>query len=262
MPLAEYEAAWDEEIERAKQAVAEQHDEVVELGGLYVLGTERHESRRIDNQLRGRSGRQGDPGESRFYLSLTDELMRNFNPGVAQRIMNSPSIPDDMALEFGFVSKAIQNAQAQVEGRNAEQRKNVLKYDDVMNRQREVIYTERRKVLEGADLAEVARDLTVEDIGDHLYTKGQPDPDLVIRTSGEQRLGGRRTAWDVDVDRHHPVAAAHHRVAEVVISTTVGAGSHGDDVARLGHLVVDLAQHRRHLLTDPARDDHQVRLPG
>lgn len=144
-----YEARWPEVLAEAEAAVEDAHRAVIEAGGLYVVGTERHDSRRIDNQLRGRSGRQGDPGESRFYLSLTDELMRNFNPGVAQRIMNSPSIPDDMALEFGFVSKAIQNAQAQVEGRNAEQRKNVLKYDDVMNRQREAIYTDRRSILEG-----------------------------------------------------------------------------------------------------------------
>ena len=109
-----YEARWPEVLAQAEAAVEDAHRAVIEAGGLYVVGTERHDSRRIDNQLRGRSGRQGDPGESRFYLSLTDELMRNFNPGVAQRIMNSPSIPDDMALEFGFVSKAIQNAQAQV----------------------------------------------------------------------------------------------------------------------------------------------------
>ncbi|MBO0897810.1 preprotein translocase subunit SecA [Arthrobacter sunyaminii] len=150
----EYEAAWPDALEKAREAVATEQQEVIDLGGLYVLGTERHESRRIDNQLRGRSGRQGDPGESRFYLSLTDDLMRLFNSGAAERIMNSSSMPDDVALESKLVSKAIQNAQGQVEGRNAEQRKNVLKYDDVLNRQREAIYGDRRRILEGDDLQE------------------------------------------------------------------------------------------------------------
>ena len=149
----EYEAAWPEALEAAKQAVKDEHEEVLNLGGLYVLGTERHESRRIDNQLRGRSGRQGDPGESRFYLSLTDDLMRLFNSGAAERLMNS-SVPDDVALESKLVSRAIASAQGQVEGRNAEQRKNVLKYDDVLNRQREAIYGDRRRILEGDDLHE------------------------------------------------------------------------------------------------------------
>ncbi|AUZ87540.1 preprotein translocase subunit SecA [Arthrobacter agilis] len=150
----EYEAKWPDALEAAKGAVKAEQDEVRELGGLYVLGTERHESRRIDNQLRGRSGRQGDPGRSRFYLSLTDDLMRLFNSGGAERIMNSATMPDDVALESKLVSKAIENAQGQVEGRNAEQRKNVLKYDDVLNRQREAIYGDRRRILEGGDLKE------------------------------------------------------------------------------------------------------------
>ncbi|MDQ0735536.1 preprotein translocase subunit SecA [Arthrobacter agilis] len=150
----EYEAQWPDALEAAKEAVKAEQDEVRDLGGLYVLGTERHESRRIDNQLRGRSGRQGDPGRSRFYLSLTDDLMRLFNSGGAERIMNSATMPDDVALESKLVSKAIENAQGQVEGRNAEQRKNVLKYDDVLNRQREAIYGDRRRILEGGDLKE------------------------------------------------------------------------------------------------------------
>ncbi len=149
----EYEAAWPAAVEAAKLSVKEEHEEVLNLGGLYVLGTERHESRRIDNQLRGRAGRQGDPGESRFYLSLTDDLMRLFNSGAAERLMNS-SVPDDVALESKLVSRAIASAQGQVEGRNAEQRKNVLKYDDVLNRQREAIYGDRRRILEGGDLHE------------------------------------------------------------------------------------------------------------
>ena len=150
----EYEAAWPAEIARQKAAVAKEHEEVIALGGLYVLGTERHESRRIDNQLRGRSGRQGDPGESRFYLSLQDDLMRRFNSGIVERVLSAAGIPEDEPIESKMVSNAIRSAQTQVEAQNFEIRKNVLKYDDVMNRQREVIYGERRLVLEGKDLKE------------------------------------------------------------------------------------------------------------
>nr|WP_219462609.1 preprotein translocase subunit SecA [Nonomuraea rhizosphaerae] len=153
----EYEKAWPETLEKTKAAVKTEHDEVTELGGLYVLGTERHESRRIDNQLRGRSGRQGDPGESRFYLSLGDDLMRLFNSARVEMIMNRLSIPDDQPIESGIVSKAIASAQHQVEQQNFEIRKEVLKYDEVMNRQRKVIYAERHRVLEGADLHEQVR---------------------------------------------------------------------------------------------------------
>ena len=148
----QYEKAWPDEITRQKAAVALGHEEVIALGGLYVLGTERHESRRIDNQLRGRSGRQGDPGESRFYLSLQDELMRRFNSGMVERFLTAAGIPEDAPIESKMVSNAIRSAQTQVESQNFEMRKNVLKYDDVMNRQRQVVYGERRMVLEGADI--------------------------------------------------------------------------------------------------------------
>lgn len=148
----EYEAKWPEVLAAAEQASAAEHEEVKDLGGLYVLGTERHESRRIDNQLRGRSGRQGDPGESRFYLSLSDDLMRLFNGQAAARLM--AGAPDDTALEAKIVSRVIANAQGQVEARNAEQRKNVLKYDDVLNHQREAMYKDRAQILAGDDLKE------------------------------------------------------------------------------------------------------------
>jgi preprotein translocase subunit SecA len=131
---------------------------VVEAGGLYVLGTERHESRRIDNQLRGRSGRQGDPGESRFYLSLEDDLMRRFATDRVQSIMRRLRIPDDVPIEAKMVSNAIERAQRQVESQNFEIRKNVLKYDEVMNTQREVIYTWRQRVLAGEDTESLVRD--------------------------------------------------------------------------------------------------------
>jgi preprotein translocase subunit SecA len=148
----DYEAAWQEAVEKARKAVAEEHEEVVSYGGLYVLGTERHESRRIDNQLRGRSGRQGDPGESRFYLSLEDELMIRFNGDKIAHLMQIMKTPPDVPLESKPVSRAIRSAQSNVESLNFEIRKDVLKYDDVMNRQRKVVYEERRSVLEGADL--------------------------------------------------------------------------------------------------------------
>lgn len=148
----EYEQAWPGEIAKQKAAVTKGHEEVVALGGLYVLGTERHESRRIDNQLRGRSGRQGDPGESRFYLSLQDDLMRRFNSGMVERFLSAAGIPEDTPIESKMVSNAIRSAQTQVEAQNFEIRKNVLKYDDVLNRQRQVVYGERRLVLEGKDI--------------------------------------------------------------------------------------------------------------
>jgi len=156
----EYEAAWERAVEDTKAQVAKEHEEVVEAGGLYVLGTERHESRRIDNQLRGRSGRQGDPGESRFYLSLGDDLMRRFNASAVEAIMTRLNMPEDEPIESRMVSRAIKSAQTQVEQQNFEIRKNVLKYDEVLNRQRTVIYNERRRVLDGADLQEQVQHMT------------------------------------------------------------------------------------------------------
>ena len=174
---AEYENAWPAEIEKQRKAVAEQHETVVKLGGLYVLGTERHESRRIDNQLRGRSGRQGDPGESRFYLSLQDDLMRRFNSALVERFLTAAGMPEDTPLESKIVSNAIKSAQTQVESLNFEMRKNVLKYDDVMNQQRTVIYKERRAVLEGADLKEQVRTFMFDTISAYVTnaTVGVPE---------------------------------------------------------------------------------------
>src|SRR5579859_8010304 len=164
----DYEAAWPEAVAKAKAAVAAEHEEVVQAGGLYVLGTERHESRRIDNQLRGRSGRQGDPGKSRFYLSLEDDLMRMFNSDRVAAIMDRLNIPADVPVENKVVSRAIRSAQTQVESQNFEIRKDVLKYDDVLNRQRQVIYGERHKVLEGADLHEQVRSMIDEVIASYV----------------------------------------------------------------------------------------------
>jgi preprotein translocase subunit SecA len=153
----EYEAAWPDALEKAQQAVAAEHEEVTGFGGLYVLGTERHESRRIDNQLRGRSGRQGDPGESRFYLSLGDDLMRLFKSAVVEQVLTRFNVPDDVPIESKMVTRAIASAQSQVEQQNFQIRKDVLKYDEVLNRQRLVIYEERRRVLHGEDLHEQVR---------------------------------------------------------------------------------------------------------
>jgi len=145
----EFEREWPQALARAEASVRAEHDEVVSLGGLYVLGTERHESRRIDNQLRGRSGRQGDPGESRFYLSLQDDLMRLFKADMVDSFLQRFNVPDDQPIDSQMVSRAIASAQTSVEGQNFEIRKNVLKYDDVLNSQRKVVYAERAKVLAG-----------------------------------------------------------------------------------------------------------------
>ena len=175
-----YEAQWPDVLAQCEAATKTEHEEVLESGGLYVLGTERHESRRIDNQLRGRSGRQGDPGESRFYLSLSDDLMRLFNPGAAQRLM--AIAPDDVPVTGRLITSGIANAQNQVEGRNAEQRKNVLKYDDVLNRQRAVIYRDRKRILMGDDIEDQIRQFTDEVISsvitEHAGTGHPEDWDL------------------------------------------------------------------------------------
>ncbi|MGO1539253.1 MAG: preprotein translocase subunit SecA [Leucobacter sp.] len=177
-----YEAAWDEVFESVREAVNVEAEKVIEVGGLYVLGTERHESRRIDNQLRGRSGRQGDPGESRFYLSLGDDLMRLFNSGAAAALMNRDSFPDDLAIESKVVSRAIQSAQSQVEQRNSEIRKNVLKYDDVLDRQRKAIYADRAQILDGEDIearVEAFREQVVDAILDSHGASGEWDFDAL-----------------------------------------------------------------------------------
>jgi preprotein translocase subunit SecA len=167
---AAYEAEYEPILARFQAQTDAEHDEVVELGGLYVLGTERHESRRIDNQLRGRSGRQGDPGLSRFYLSLGDDLMRLFASDRVASIMERLKWPDDEPIQAKMVTRAVENAQKQIEELNYERRKNVLKYDDVMNAQREAIYGERKKILEGADLKEQALGFVEEVVNETVAT--------------------------------------------------------------------------------------------
>jgi preprotein translocase subunit SecA len=160
---AQYELEFHPILERFKKQTDAEHEEVVELGGLYVLGTERHESRRIDNQLRGRSGRQGDPGESRFYLSLGDDLMRLFASDRIASIMERLKWPEDEPITARMVTRAIESAQRQVESVNFERRKNVLKYDEVMNTQRKITYGDRRRILEGESLRDQALEM-VRDI--------------------------------------------------------------------------------------------------
>ncbi len=200
----EYEAEWDAVFDAVKAEVSTEAEKVVEVGGLYVLGTERHESRRIDNQLRGRSGRQGDPGESRFYLSLTDDLMRLFNSGAAEMLMGRSGVPDDIAIESKVVSRAIRSAQSQVESRNAEIRKNVLKYDDVLNRQREAIYSDRRHILEGDDLHERTQKFL---------------EDVITEVIDARTAEGHSDDWDVDalwteLKTLYPVSITFEEVAD------------------------------------------------
>ncbi|MFT3886612.1 MAG: preprotein translocase subunit SecA [Arachnia sp.] len=173
----EYEARWNEALKVLEEQVASEHEEVVATGGLYVIGSERHESRRIDNQLRGRSGRQGDPGESRFYLSLSDDLMRLFRPELLERALLMMKVPDDVPIDMKSVSKSIEGAQKQVEAQNFEMRKNVLKYDDVMNRQRHAIYGDRRRVLDGVDVSEQLRGTCARVVADVVrsHTTGIPE---------------------------------------------------------------------------------------
>jgi preprotein translocase subunit SecA len=165
---AEYEGEYHEVLEQFRAETESEREQVLELGGLYVLGTERHEARRIDNQLRGRSGRQGDPGESRFYLSLEDDLMRRFSGERVQNLMRRLHIPADIPIEHKMVTNSIERAQRQVESQNFEIRKNVLKYDEVMNRQREVIYEWRSGVLRGEDTEELVREWITEVVGDEV----------------------------------------------------------------------------------------------
>ncbi|WP_308198783.1 preprotein translocase subunit SecA [Rhodococcus sp. F64268] len=200
----EYEAAWDPALEQIKAEVKADAERVREAGGLYVLGTERHESRRIDNQLRGRSGRQGDPGESRFYLSLGDELMRRFNGAALESIMTRLNLPDDVPIEAKMVSKAIKSAQTQVEQQNYEIRKNVLKYDEVMNQQRTVIYEERRRILRGEDLEGQVEHMLTDVVT--AYVDGAAAEGYVEDWDLEQLWTALKTLYPVAVDYKKLVA--------------------------------------------------------
>nr|WP_232959400.1 preprotein translocase subunit SecA [Corynebacterium marambiense] len=194
-----YEEAWDDEITRMKAKSEKFAEEVREAGGLYVLGTERHESRRIDNQLRGRSGRQGDPGLTRFYLSMRDDLMVRFVGATMENMMNRLNVPDDMPIDAKMVSNSIKGAQTQVENQNFEMRKNVLKYDEVMNEQRKVIYRERRQILEGRDVGPQVQSMIDDTVA--AYIAGETangyveDWDLDRLWNALESLYGPSTTW-------------------------------------------------------------------
>ena len=166
---------WEGKLQEVTSRCEEEKKKVIELGGLYVLGTERHEARRIDNQLRGRSGRQGDPGLSRFYLSLEDDLMRIFASGTVASLMDRLRLPEDLPIENKMVTRAIETAQKNVEANNFEVRKNLLKYDDVMNTQREVVYGERRRILNGEDIHARVEEMIEEVIEAALERYLDPD---------------------------------------------------------------------------------------
>ncbi|QLY32929.1 preprotein translocase subunit SecA [Nocardia huaxiensis] len=194
----EYQAQWLPTLERVKEQTEEDAEAVREAGGLYVLGTERHESRRIDNQLRGRSGRQGDPGESRFYLSLGDELMRRFNGAALESIMTRLNLPDDVPIEAKMVSRAIKSAQTQVEQQNFEIRKNVLKYDEVMNQQRTVIYAERGRILAGEDMEGQVQEMITDVIT--AYVNGATAEGYVEDWDLAKLWGALKTLYPVGID--------------------------------------------------------------
>ncbi len=188
-------------LDEAKKHTAEEGEKVIQAGGLHIIGTERHESRRIDNQLRGRAGRQGDPGSSRFYVSLEDDLMRLFGSDKIKGMIETLRMPDDEPLEHNLLSKSIESAQRRIEGRNFGIRKHVLQYDDVMNKQREVMYGERRKVLEGENLREHILSMAENIIDSSIatYTEGLKYPEewdltgLIDHISGYMPIKGMVT---------------------------------------------------------------------
>ena len=173
-------------VEKFNNEIKEEKEKVIEAGGLKIIGTERHESRRIDNQLRGRSGRQGDPGETRFYLSLDDDLLKIFGGDMITRIFERGNVPEDLPIEFGLISKTIETAQSKVEGRNFSIRKHILSYDDVLNIQRDIIYSQRRKVLDGdnirdniIDMIEAACEMVVETYSSEIES-GKVNKDALL----------------------------------------------------------------------------------
>ena len=149
-------------LEEHKKVTDAEAEKVRAAGGLFIIGTERHESRRIDNQLRGRSGRQGDPGETRFYIALTDDIMRLFGGEKVHNIMETFKLDENMPIDMKMLSNSIETAQKRVESRNFQSRKTVLEYDDVMNKQRNIIYDQRRKVLDGENIKEYIHSMTVD----------------------------------------------------------------------------------------------------
>src|SRR5258708_7447126 len=188
-------AAYERIFEHFKKQCEAEHDEVVALDGLHIVATERHEARRIDNQLRGRAGRQGDPGASRFYLSLEDDLMRIFGSDRISGLMQKLGMEEGVPIEHGMVTRAIERAQKQVEGQNFSVRKHLLEYDDVMNKQRENIYALRREILDGKiRLGEAEEDLV--DTREYLMTLAEEILDSMIDTYAERKADFEQ--WDLE----------------------------------------------------------------
>ena len=238
----EYEAEWDAEIARVREESEKEAEKVRDAGGLYVLGTERHESRRIDNQLRGRTARQGDPGETRFYLSMRDDLMVRFNGQRMEALMNTLNVPDDVPIDSKVVSNSIKSVQTQVESQNFEVRKNVLKYDEVMNQQRKVIYAERLRILEGEDLKDQVRDMQDDVIS--AYVAGATadgyveDWDLDELWNALESLYGPTVSWQslVDGDEYGPSGDLSAKDLETVLQEDVrkSYGELEDAVSAIG----------------------------
>jgi preprotein translocase subunit SecA len=182
---------WADALDSAKATCAEGREQVLDLGGLHTIGTERHEARRIDNQLRGRAGRQGDPGSSRFYTSLEDDLMRRFGGSTISNLMDRVGLDEDVPIESGLISKSIENAQTKVEGHNFDIRKHVLEYDDVINKQRQVIYDQRREVLSQSDLKPIVMDMLHEQLRELISTyvsSMEDEPDFLGLQAGLRSL--------------------------------------------------------------------------
>ena len=218
-PLTATPQQWNAAIAQVKPQIDEEHEEVVNVGGLHIIGTERHEARRIDNQLRGRSGRQGDPGSSRFYVSLEDDLMRIFAADRISGIMQRLGMEEGVPIESRFVSKQIENAQKRVEGQNFGYRKHVLEYDDVMNKQREAIYGLRRQLLEGEDQKEylmgIADDIMIETVSTHASENTHPDEwDL----NGLQTAVLRQFGFDLRAEGIDPAQMSSKEIEEQLIA--------------------------------------------
>ncbi|OIO80577.1 MAG: preprotein translocase subunit SecA [Candidatus Omnitrophica bacterium CG12_big_fil_rev_8_21_14_0_65_43_15] len=253
VPVTEYDA----DLERIRQRVKEQHGKVVEAGGLHVLGTERHESRRIDNQLRGRSGRQGDPGSSKFFISLQDDLMRIFGSDRIAGIMDKLGMEEGQEIQHPFVSKAIETAQKRVEAYNFDIRKHLLEYDNVMNKQREVIYSERRKVLEGDDewLKSHIKEITEEVLNSGLdfYLNEHASPEEGWDFDGLSKWAQRKFA--ITIEKTFFEAKARDIIRDELLAEIMRA--YDEKEAQLG------AEHMRHIerfvmlqVTDSRWKDH------
>ena len=191
---------------------------VKELGGLHVIGTERHESRRIDNQLRGRAGRQGDPGSSQFFVSVEDDLMRIFGGERIGSLMSGLNLPDDMPIENSVISKSLETAQKRVEGQNFDARKHLVEYDDVMNSQREIIYAKRRKYLEGKDLRAEAESMYSQEFGDIVSANTNPKTgfvDLVQVQASAAMISPLPDDWSNKIDTKVPDLITKDLVARV-----------------------------------------------